>query len=116
LKEIDYKRAFWRNSDMSINELQAALDERHLSIMPNEELFRSVFGALFKFVDPNSVPRNETLARGYRAAIAPLMADPEKMMLQAGAIGLKEVLIDLRNAAVMTDLRAVLAAPGPERI
>ena len=116
LDEMDYRRPFWRNSDLSINDLQAALDSRGLSIMPNEELFRAVFGTLFKVIDPGAIPRHETLGRGYRALIAPLMADPEKMMLQAGAIGLKEVLIDMRNAAVIADLANVIAAPGPERI
>src|SRR5262249_9704899 len=84
LDAMDYKRPFWRNSDMSINELQALLDARGLSIIPNEQLFRAVFGTLFTFVDPEHVPRNEATARGYRALIAPLMADPERMMLQAG--------------------------------
>jgi len=116
LAEMDYKRPFWRNSDMSINDLQAMLTKRGLSIMPNEQLFRTVFGALFTFVDPEKVPRNEATGRGYRALIAPLMADPEGMLQRAGAAGLKEVLIDERNRHVIDDLRGVLAEPGPERI
>lgn len=116
LDNINYDRSFWRNSDMSINEIEAALKQRGLSMIPHEELFLAVFGTIFKFVDPRSIPRNPTVGRMYRASIAPLMADIESLMNQAGTQGLKEVLIELRNEVVMADLRELLDAPGPERI
>jgi hypothetical protein len=116
LEQIDYERSFWRNSDMSINEVEAALTERGLPLIPNEEVFRAVFGTLFKLVDPESIPRNPTVGKMYRASIAPLMADIDAVMDQAGSRGLKEVLIELRNEVVIEDLVDVLAEPGPERI
>lgn len=117
LTGIDYKRSFWTNSDVGINELQAELDRRGLTIVPNEALFRAVFGALFKVVDPAKIPRNESTARAYRGLVAPLMADSERVFSQAGAEGLKEVLLEMRNEHVMEHLANVLAAPdAPQRI
>jgi len=116
LEQIDYERTFWRNSDMSINEVEAALTERGLPLIPNEELFRAVFGTIFKLVDPASIPRNPTMGRMYRSSIAPLMADIDSVMKQAGSEGLKEVLIELRNEVVIEDLKQLLAEPGAERI
>lgn len=117
LDRIDYKRPFWRNSDVGINELQAELDERNLTIIPNEALFRGVFGTLFKVIDPAKIPRSEETGRTYRGMVAPLMADTERLFRQAGAEGLEEVLIKMRNRRVMDDLAAVLAAPdAPRRI
>ena len=117
LERIDYKRGFWRNSDMGLNDLQAELDRRNLSIMPNEELVRGLFGTIFKVIDPKKVPRNETVGRGYRALVAPFMSDPDKLFEQASAEGLKEVLIGMRNRKVMDDLAAILAEPdAPQRI
>jgi len=113
LEQVHYDRGFWRNSDMGVNQLQAELDARGLSIIPNEELFRALFGTLFKFIDPTRVPRNEALGRQYRGLVAPFMADPERLFEQAGAEGLKVVLILLRNRVVMDDLAAVLAEPDP---
>jgi hypothetical protein len=117
LTGIDYDRSFWRNSDMSADALQAELDRRGLSIVPNEALFKAVFGALFKVVDPAKVPRNESTGRAYRGLVAPLMADTERIFSQAGAEGLKSVLLEMRNERVMEELANVLAAPGaPDRI
>jgi hypothetical protein len=114
---IDYKHAFWRNSDVGINELQAELDKRNLTIVPNEALFRTVFGALFKVIDPTKIPRNEETGRVYRGLVAPLMADTERIFKQAGAEGLEDVLIKMRNRHVMDDLKQVLEAPdAPKRI
>jgi len=115
LDEIDYARTFWRNSDMQLAEVQAELDRRGLSILPNEELFQAVFGTLFRFVDPARVPRNAALGRTYRGAVAPLMADTERLFERAGAEGLKEVLILERNRKVMRDLAAVLGEAQPPR-
>jgi len=67
-------------------------------------------------VDPESIPRNPTVGKMYRASIAPLMADIDSVMKQAGSEGLKEVLIELRNEVVIDDLQELLAAPGAERI
>ena len=117
LDEIDYQRSFWRNSDMSINEVQGELDRRNLSIVPNEELVRALFGTIFRFIDPDKVPRNEEVGRTYRGMVAPFMADTERIFSQAGAEGLREVLIEMRNRVVMDDLARVLAEPDPpERI
>ncbi len=117
LQEVDYKRAFWRNCDMSVNELQQELDARQLKIMPNEQMFRAVFGTIFKLVDPNSIPRSELIGRPYRATIAPLMADPDTIFQRAGAEGLKVVLIELRNRVVIDEVEAELDKPdGPQRI
>jgi len=117
LKEVDYKRAFWRNCDMSVNQLQQELDARNLKIMPNEQLFRAVFGTIFKLIDPNNIPRSEAIGRPYRATIAPLMADPDKIFQQAGAEGLKVVLIELRNRVVIDEVERELDKPdGPQRI
>ncbi|HEX5008976.1 MAG TPA: hypothetical protein VFY71_01150 [Planctomycetota bacterium] len=116
LDRIDYHRGFWRNSDMGLNDLQAELDRRNLEIMPNEDLIRALFGTLFKVIDPTKVPRNEEVGRTYRALVAPFMADTEKIFAQAGAEGLKDVLIDMRNRKVMDDLTVVLAQPdAPQR-
>jgi hypothetical protein len=117
LEQVDYERSFWRNSDMGVDQLQAELDARGLSLLPNEELFRALFGTLFRVIDPARVPRNEALGRPYRALVAPFMADTERLFAQAGAEGLKVVLIELRNRLVMDDLAAVLAGPdAPQRI
>ena len=117
LERIDYHRGFWCNSDMGLNQLQAELDRRNLSIMPNEELVRGLFGTIFKVIDPKKVPRNEQVGRTYRALVAPFMADTEQIFAQAGAEGLKEVLINMRNRKVMDDLAVVLAEPdAPQRI
>ncbi len=113
LEQVDYDRAFWRNSDMGVNQLQAELDARGLSIIPNEELFRALFGTLFRFIDPARVPRHEALGRQYRGLVAPFMSDPERLFKQAGAEGLKLVLIEMRDRVVMDDLAAVLAGPDP---
>ena len=115
LEQIDYVRPFWRNSDMQLAEVQAELDRRGLSILPNEELFQALFGTLFKFVDPARVPRNAALGRTYRGTVAPLMADTERVFQHAGAEGLKEVLVLARNRKVMADLAAVLADAAPPR-
>jgi hypothetical protein len=116
LDGIDYERAFWRNSDMPLDALQAELDRRGLKILPNEELFRALFGTVFKIVDPARLPRNEMVGRQYRAMAAPFMSDTERIFAQAGAEGLKEVLIEARNRVVMDDLAAVLAeADAPQR-
>jgi hypothetical protein len=116
LDQINYERPFWRNSDMSINEVEAALTERGLSMIPNEEIFRAIFGTIFKLMDPASIPRNAALGKYYRTSIAPLMADMDQLMNQAGTEGLKEVLIELRNEVVMADLADLLSVPGAERI
>jgi hypothetical protein len=116
LDEIDYERGFWRNSDMTLEAVQAALDERGLSMIPNEALVQAVFGTVFKVVDPQSIPRNPTVGRLYRGMVGPLIADPQRFFEQPGAEGLKEVLIELRNEVVLRDLADLLAEPGPERI
>jgi hypothetical protein len=117
LQEVDYERSFWRNCDMSVNDLQAELDARGLQIMPNEELFRALFGTLFKLVDPHAIPRSEAMGRPYRAMLAPLMSDPDRIFSQAGAEGLKVVLIDLRNRVVVDEVERLLDDPaGPQRI
>jgi len=117
LEQVDYARPFWRNSDMALDEVQAELERRGLSILPNEELFRALFGTLFRIVDPASMPRSEAVGRPYRGLVAPLMADTERVFEHAGAEGLKEVLILARNRRVMADLAAVLAQPdAPRRI
>ncbi|MEW6741271.1 MAG: hypothetical protein AB1486_00810 [Planctomycetota bacterium] len=119
LDEVDYKRRFWRNSDMSINELERLLKERNLEIIPNEKLFRLVFGTLFSIVDPESFPRNETIARPYRAMLAPFLANQdafEQIFAQAGGEGMKEIVIEARNRVVIKDLTEILSKPGPQRI
>ena len=125
LDEIDYERSFWRNSDLSLDEVQRLLEEKGLSLLPNEKLLRGLFGTLFAFIDPEDIPRNETLGRTYRAAVAPVMAeleDPSAFFEKAGASGMQDVVLDARNRAVLEDLRQVLedssasTRRGPQRI
>lgn len=116
LEEMDYERPFWRNSDVSINRLQSVLDERGLELLPNEQLMRRVFGAVFDVIDPEKVGRSEALGRSYRAVVAPTMVDPMLQFERAGMTAMKEVLLELRNRHVIDDLTEVLAEPGPERI
>jgi hypothetical protein len=119
LGSIDYSRPFWRNSDVSVNELQAQLDERHLELIPNEGLVRLLFGTLFTFMDPETIPRSELIGKSYRAMLAPILGsidDPESMFAKIDQSGLKDVIIDYRNAYVIKDLAGELLRPGPSRI
>ncbi len=116
LEQVDYRRSFWRNSDMTATELQRILDERDLELIPNEKLFKAVFGTLFEFVDPERIGRSERVGRPYRATIAPMMADTEKLFAQAGSVAIKEVLIEMRNDVVMADVERILAEEDVERI
>jgi hypothetical protein len=120
LESMNYARSFWRNSDVSINELQAQLDQRGLEMIPNEGLVRLLFGTLFTFIDPETIPRNEMIGRSYRAILAPILGsidDPESMFAKFDqGSGLKDVIIDFRNDHVIKDLAGELLQPGPARI
>ncbi|MFO0983844.1 MAG: hypothetical protein U1E76_19310 [Planctomycetota bacterium] len=119
LECIDYHRSFWRNCDVSINELEAELNERGLEMIPNEGLFRLLFGTLFTFIEPESIPRNELIGRSYRRMVGPMMAamsDPDSVFDKLGAKGMKDVIIDFRNDHVMQSLKQLLREPGPARI
>jgi hypothetical protein len=119
LESMDYVRPFWRNCDVSINELQAQLDERGLEMIPNEGLVRLLFGTLFTFIDPETIPRSELIGKTYRAMLAPILGsidDPESIFAKLDQGGMKDVIIDFRNDHVVQALAAELLKPGPSRI
>ncbi|MEE8468237.1 MAG: hypothetical protein V3T22_07265 [Planctomycetota bacterium] len=110
LQGIDYTGAQWRNSDMSVEELTALLDEGGdesglLATLGGSSLIARFAGGLLKFVGSTREGRGmlkilgvEVLARADQLLSAP----------PPGFENLFEILIERRNRVVLDDLSAVL--------
>jgi hypothetical protein len=117
LLAIDYDRANWRNSDMSIDQVQARLKEAGAS---GEALFRMLDGSSFSAklaglvlgiirADPNS----QAMAK---LMVMEVLGHADELFERApGAGKMMKVIVNDRNEAVFEDLKQILAeekAPG----
>ena len=120
LEAVDYNGARWRNSDLSIEEVMARVRERGgegaagdlFGALAGDSFFADVAGGLIRILGMTSSGRGimklvgvEVLARADQ-----LMAEPPGEMKE-----LMEVLIHDRNAAVIDDVRDVLAGEAERR-
>lgn len=118
LAAVDYNRAAWRNSDMTVDELQEKLEASGLS-----------GGALFSLLDGSSlssklvsfilsfIEGNPALAMTCKVMLVETISHSDEMLAAQAGKGGKEmakmaafmrVLVVDRNEVVMKDLRAVI--------
>lgn len=133
LEAINYARANFRNSDLSVQELKELMDkddepaapdspkekrkneafEQLLKAMEGNSMFGTLLKAGFKFIGGN--PKLQAMTKlaliealgGIRGDISRMKSLPEDMQR------LMEVLIQSRNDAVLKDLRAELKRSAP---
>jgi len=118
LASIDYDRAGWRNSDLSVDEVQANMLEAGLDgsalfgLVSGQSLSARLVGLILGVVEANP-----TMAMMTKAMLLETMAQSEAVMANApGGMGaFMRVLIEDRNDAVLVDLRRILEAEARPR-
>jgi hypothetical protein len=115
LDEMDESGEAWRNSDLSIDEVQRALEDRGVEdvmlfdLLDGSSGMAKIAAGVLKLIEalPGAAPRG-------RLMIMEMLALADTSTLAGGMQGgekLVEVLIDERNKKVIEDLREVLAEP-----
>jgi hypothetical protein len=114
LTAIDYSREKWRNSDMTVDELQERLAAEGVS---GDALFTMLDGSSFisKLLGAmlNMVGQSPEMSFFFKAMIVETLAHAEELMeaqaAQKGSMGaFMRVIVHERNAAVFKDLDAAL--------
>lgn len=115
LSAIDYTKPRWRNSDMSIDEVQRDLKALNA---PSDAFFRlldgsSLSGRLAQLI-LGVIQSNPTLSASARVMMIEVLANADALLeRQPGGTGaMMKVLIEHRNQRVLDDLRAALAEPN----
>lgn len=111
LTAIDYNRPNWRNSDLSIDEVQARLDakgagdEMLFQILDGTSAMAKMAGMALGFIE-----RNKDMSLMIKAMMVETISQADEILKsQAGEMGvLMEVILIDRNAAVLADLRRML--------
>lgn len=107
---MDHSRPNWRNSDLSIDEIQEKLEregaggEQLFKLLDGSSMFAKLAGVLLEFVKAN--PSMQAMMKVMM--IEMLSRADELMAAQAGA-GMMKVLIEDRNAVVIRDLKKILS-------
>lgn len=111
LAAIDYSRATWKNSDLSIDEVEAKLQEKGaggealFQMLDGSSAMAMMGGAVLKTI--GSSPEMSLMAKLMMVEALPAADDLAKA--QGAEMGaLMEVIIIDRNAAVLADLRRTL--------
>lgn len=111
LAAIDYSKPNWRNSDMSIDQVQRKLQEAGAS---GEQLFRMLDGSsmMAKFAGflLNFIKASPQMQSSVKLMMMEMLSHADELMeAQGGEQGkLMSVIVLDRNAAVLDDLRAIL--------
>ncbi|MCC6228828.1 MAG: hypothetical protein IT432_06335 [Phycisphaerales bacterium] len=111
LAAIDYSKANWRNSDMSIDQVQRKLQEAGAS---GEQLFRMLDGSsmMAKFAGflLNFIKASPQMQSSVKLMMMEMLSHADELMeAQGGEQGkLMSVIVLDRNAAVLDDLKAIL--------
>lgn len=111
LAAIDYSRPNWRNSDLSIDQVQRKLQEAGAS---GEQLFRMLDGSsmMAKFAGflLNFIKASPQMQSSVKLMMMEMLSHADELMeAQGGEQGkLMSVIVLDRNAAVLDDLRAIL--------
>lgn len=111
LAAIDYSKPNWRNSDMSIDQVQRKLQEAGAS---GEQLFRMLDGSsmMAKFAGflLNFIKASPQMQSSVKLMMMEMLSHADELMeAQGGEQGkLMGVIVIDRNTAVLDDLRAVL--------
>ncbi|CAG0999050.1 hypothetical protein PHYC_02751 [Phycisphaerales bacterium] len=111
LTAIDYNRPNWRNSDLSIDEVQSRLDakgagdEMLFQMLDGSSMMAQVAGAFLGVIE-----RNKEMGFLIKALMVETLAQADDIMkAQGGEMGaLMEVILLDRNTAVLADLRRTL--------
>lgn len=118
LDSIDYEAEHWIVSDMTIAEVDAALQERGLDIGLVEDslmggsLPMQLVRGLLRIIRLADVFLEGAIADTVKVALIEMLGDPtlvEASMKQLGA-GFEEVIVGERNQVTMNDLKAVIEA------
>ncbi len=111
LAAIDYNRTTWKNSDLSIDEVEAKLDEKGaggealFQMLDGSSAMAMMGGAILKMI--GNSPEMSLMAKLMMVEVLPAADDMTKAAgAEMGA--LMEVIIIDRNAAVLADLRRTL--------
>lgn len=114
LKVMDHSRANWRNSDMSVDQVQERLEkagagaDQLFKMLDGSSMFAKLAGVLLEFVKAS--PSMQSMMK--IMMIEMLGRADELMAAQAGA-KLMSVIVDDRNAVVIEDFKRILAdEPG----
>jgi hypothetical protein len=119
LAVIDYDRPNWRNSDMSVDQVQKDLAELGASadmlfgMLDGSSVSAKIVNIILAFV--RSSP---AMAASAKVMLVETMASADAMLQRAGGgnMGaLMKVIIEHRNDAVLADLRAALDEKAPRR-
>lgn len=111
LAAIDYSKPNWRNSDMSIDQVQRKLQEAGAS---GEQLFRMLDGSsmMAKFAGflLNFIKASPQMQSSVKLMMMEMLSHADELMeAQGGEQGkLMSVIVLDRNAAVLDDLKAIL--------
>lgn len=118
LTAMDHSRPNWRNSDLSIDQVQQRLEEvgaggdMLFKMLDGSSMFAKLAGVLLEFVKAS--PSMQSMMK--IMMIEMLGRADELMAAQAGA-KLKTVIVEERNEVVMSDLRRILETePGVRSI
>jgi len=112
LVAIDYNRAKWRNSDMTVDELQKKLEESGasggalFSMLDGSSMMSKMVGLLL-----NMIAGSPEMSFYVKVMVVETLAHAEEMMEMQGAKGMgamMKVLIDERNIVVFKDLAKLL--------
>jgi hypothetical protein len=108
---VDWTKANWRNSDMSMDEIMDRLDANNgggdaiFSVLQGGSFMGKVAGLALKLIGMS--PTSRTMAK---LMIAEMLGQAEDLLTASpGVEGLMQVIIHDRNAVVVEDLRRVIA-------
>ena len=117
LEEMDSHRPNWRNSDMSLDEVKAAIGETGdnadmlFSMLDGSSMLAQVMGAMLNIIErfPGAAVRMKVL-------MMETLATADDVLMAGGPMGenVMKVIIEERNQVVIDDLKALLAAGDPD--
>lgn len=119
LDAMDHNKPNWRNSDLSIDQVQARLDKAGASgdvlfkALDGSSMFGQFAGLLLGFL--GSSPQSQAMLR---ASMMEMLSRADELLDQApGKMGaMMGVLLEDRNAVVLEDLKDVIAEPAVKSI
>src|SRR5690606_11710335 len=104
---VDYRRPFWRNSDVSIDEVLAELEARDAALPTDHPIVRALAERVLGAAS-GSGRRDPRLQRNLRRQIAPVLAQADAIMQRPAFGGMRGAILEHRNAHVMRDLELEL--------
>ncbi|MCA9291248.1 MAG: type II secretion system protein GspG [Phycisphaerales bacterium] len=116
LEAIDYDRPNWRCSDMSIDQVQAAMAAAGGDFGPlqmalsGSSLPAKVMKLMLWLIKAADAVTDGTVSSIFKVVLVEILGDPTVMEAGLGQMGdgFKEVIVDQRNQVVIDDLKAII--------